>query len=204
MVSASLAVVDGTARAPRPQGSAAPLSIHAIEDTAVIGRPGERVRPWRRATGADLPAGLWDALAEVAARRGVVIVADHQAAQSEGVSGRSAVVVRERPDIPRAEDGAAVLTLAERLVTRGLTRPGMGAGRRYGFAAMAAGTAGRILAAACNVRTNPYRVIEGWDTDWRTRADAVELHEVGTVALRHAHALHAEITDPITAPSPSH
>jgi len=180
--------------------TAAAESIHAIEDTAVIGRPGERTRPWERVTGAEVPAGLWDALAEAASRRGVVIVNDQRTALHEEVNGRAAVVVVERPDLPRADDAAAVEGLAQRLVARRLIPPGMGAGRRPGFPAMVAHTAGRVLVAACNVRTDPYRVIEGWDTDWRTRADAVELREVGKAALRYAHALYAEITDPVTAP----
>jgi len=186
--------------------TAAAESIHAIEATAVIGRPGERVRPWQRARGAEVPAGLWDALAEVAARRGVVIVGDQRTALHEAVNGRVAAVVPERPDLPRAQDAAAVGRLAERLVALSVTRPAVdvGASQRFGFAAMVAHTAGRILVAACNVRTNPYRVIEGWDTDWRTRADAVELRQVGKVALRHAHALYADITDPVTASAPRH
>lgn len=179
--------------------TAAAASIQAIEDTAVIGRPGERARPWERARGADVPAGLWGALAEAADRRGVAIVGDQYAALHEAAAGRAAVVVLERSDLARAHDRAAVLALAQRLIACGLSPPGIGAGHRHGFAAMVADTAGRILAAACNLRTNPYRVVEGWDTDWRTRADAVELRQVGAVALRHAHALYAEITDPITA-----
>jgi len=181
--------------------TAAAESIHAIEATAVIGGPGERTRPWQRGAGAEVPAGLWDALAEVATRRGVVIAGDQRTALQEACIGRVAAVVPERPDLPRTADAAAVGRLAERLVAVSVTRPGIdvGAGQRFGFAAMVAHTAGRILVAACNVRTNPYRVIEGWDTDWRTRADAVELREVGKVALRQAHALYAEITDPVTA-----
>ncbi len=181
--------------------TAAAESIHAIEATAVIGRPGERTRPWQRAAGAQVPAGLWDALAEVATRRGVVIAGDQRTALHEAANGRPAAVVPERPDLRRTEDAAAVGRLAERLVALSVTQPGIGtgAGRRFGFAAMVAHTAGRILVAACNVRTNPYRVIEGWDTDWRTKADAAELRQVGGVALRHAHALYAEITDPVTA-----
>lgn len=181
--------------------TAAAESIHAIEATAVIGGPGERTRPWQRGAGAQVPAGLWEALAEVAARRGVVIVGDQRTALHEARIGRVAAVVPERPGLPRAQDAAAVGRLAERLVALSVTRPGIdvGAGRRFGFAAMVAHTAGRIVVAACNVRTNPYRVIEGWDTDWRTKADAAELRQVGKVALRHAHALYAEITDPVTA-----
>ncbi len=186
--------------------TAAAESIHAIEATAVIGGPGQRARPWQRAAGAQVPAGLWDALAEVATRRGVVIVGDQRTALHEARIGRVAAVVLERPGLPRAEDATAVERLAERVVAVSVTRPGIdvGAGRRFGFAAMVADTAGRILVAACNVRTNPYRVIEGWDTDWRTRADAVELRWVGKVALRHAHALYAEITDPVTASASRH
>ncbi len=183
--------------------TAAAESIHAIEATAVIGGPGERTRPWQRAAGAEVPAGLWDALAEVATRRGVVIAGDQRTALHEAVNGRVAAVVLERPGLLRAEDAAAVGRLAERLVALSVTRPGIDVGTgtpaRFGFLAMVADTAGRIVVAACNVRTNPYRVIEGWDTDWRTRADAVELRQVGKVALRHAHALYAEITDPVTA-----
>jgi len=92
-------------------------------------------------------------------------------------------------------DGWAVRRLLEHLAGHAVSDPlspvAGGTGRR----AMLRTTAARVLAVACGVRVNPYRVVESWETQWRAAASAGDVRDLAAAVLAVAGALYAEITD---------
>lgn len=92
-------------------------------------------------------------------------------------------------------DGWAVRRLLEHLAGHAVSDPlspvAGGTGRR----AMLRTTAARVLAVACGVRVNPYRVVESWEMQWHATASAGDVRDLAAAVLAVAGALYAEITD---------
>jgi len=171
----------------------AAAALRAVEDTALIGRAGDEERPWGRPVGTEVPPKLWPALAAYAARTQLEIVRS----DTDGQPEQRRIAVGGDPSQSWAVLASTTAKLAEGVVlaSLGVWPHGSDMNRRSGFAAMAARTGARIITAACNVGVNPYRVIEAFDTAWRTQADAIELREMSVLAFRTAHKVYAEITD---------
>ncbi len=171
----------------------AAAALRAVEDTALIGRTGDGERPWHRPAGGLRCPGSCGRRWPPTPRTQLEIARS----DADGQPGQRRIAVGGDPSQSWAVQASTTAKLAEGVVLAnlGMWPHGSDMNRRSGFAAMAARTGSRIITAACNVDVNRHRVIEAFDTAWRTQPDAIELREMSVLAFRTAHKVYAEITD---------